>query len=213
MTKTINRPRPARQKAGHFLCKKLSKTKSLMYNKLVDKKRVIRRYWGIFTTIIVAIVFVLAVLLVFFRLFGYEIYTVMSGSMEPTYHVGSLIYVKPTDTNTLQKDDVITFMADENTVVTHRIDEIVTETADDGTETLKFRTKGDANGIADGKLVHYKNVLGKPSFSIPLLGYLAFYIQRPPGIYVALVVGTLLLAAVFLPMFTKGKEGTREKKK
>ena len=184
-----------------------------MYNKIVDKKRVIRRYWGIFTTIIVAIVFILAVLLVFFRLFGYEIYTVMSGSMEPTYHVGSLIYVKPTDTSTLEKDDVITFMADENTVVTHRIDEIVTETADDGTETLKFRTKGDANGVADGKLVHYKNVLGKPSFSIPLLGYLAFYIQRPPGIYVALVVGTLLLAAVFLPMFTKGKEGTREKKK
>ena len=184
-----------------------------MYNKLVDKKRVIRRYWGIFTTIIVAIVFVLAVLLVFFRLFGYEIYAVMSGSMEPTYHVGSLIYVKPTDTSTLEKDDVITFMADENTVVTHRIDEIVTETADDGTETLKFRTKGDANSISDGKLVHYKNVLGKPSFSIPLLGYLAFYIQRPPGIYVALVVGTLLLAAVFLPMFTKGKEGAREKKK
>ena len=192
---------------------KLSKTKSLMYNKIVDKKRVIRRYWGIFTTIIVAIVFILAVLLVFFRLFGYEIYTVMSGSMEPTYHVGSLIYVKPTDTNTLQKGDVITFMADESTVVTHRIDEIITEMDDEGVETLKFRTKGDANGVADGKLVHYKNVLGKPSFSIPLLGYLAFYIQRPPGIYVALVVGTLLLAAVFLPMFTKGKEGTREKKK
>ena len=184
-----------------------------MYNKIVDKKRVIRRYWGIFTTIIVAIVFILAVLLVFFRLFGYEIYTVMSGSMEPTYHVGSLIYVKPTDTNTLQKGDVITFMADESTVVTHRIDEIITEMDDEGVETLKFRTKGDANGVADGKLVHYKNVLGKPSFSIPLLGYLAFYIQRPPGIYVALVVGTLLLAAVFLPMFTKGKEGTREKKK
>ena len=179
----------------------------------MDKKRVIRRYWGIFTTIIVAIVFILAVLLVFFRLFGYEIYTVMSGSMEPTYHVGSLIYVKPTDANTLQKGDVITFMASEDTVVTHRIDEIVTETAEDGTEILKFRTKGDANSATDGKLVHYKNVLGKPEFSIPLLGYLAFYIQRPPGIYVALVVGTLLLAVVFLPLFTKGKEGTREKKK
>lgn len=179
----------------------------------MDKKRVARRYWGIFTTIIVAIVFILAVLLVFFRLFGYEIYTVMSGSMEPTYHVGSLIYVKPTDANTLQKGDVITFMADESTVVTHRIDEIITEMDDKGVETSKFRTKGDANNATDGKLVHYKNVLGKPDFSIPLLGYFAFYIQRPPGIYVALVVGTLLLAVVFLPLFTKGKEGTREKKK
>ncbi len=179
----------------------------------MDKKRVIRRYWGIFTTIIVGIVLVLAVLLVIFRLFGYEIYTVMSGSMEPTYHVGSLIYVKKVDAGTLEKGDVVTFMADEDTVVTHRIDEVVTETSEDGTETLKFRTKGDANDTADGKLVHYKNVLGRPDFSIPLLGYLAFYIQRPPGIYIALVVGTLLLAAVFLPMFTKKKEGTRDKKK
>lgn len=179
-----------------------------MYNKIVDKKRVIRRYWGIFTTIIVAIVFILAVLLVFFRLFGYEIYTVMSGSMEPEYHVGSLIYVKSVDPTELRQNDVITFVADEdNTVVTHRI--IAVEGTNDA---LKFRTKGDANDVADGALVHYKNVLGKPAFQIPFLGYLAFHIQRPPGLYIALVVGTLLLVAVIAPTFNKGKEKTASKK-
>lgn len=179
-----------------------------MYNKIVDKKRVIRRYWGIFTTIIVAIVFILAVLLVFFRLFGYEIYTVMSGSMEPEYHVGSLIYVKRVDPTELRQNDVITFVADEdNTVVTHRI--IAIEGTNDA---LKFLTKGDANDVADGALVHYKNVLGKPAFQIPFLGYLAFHIQRPPGLYIALVVGTLLLVAVIAPTFNKGKEKTASKK-
>lgn len=176
------------------------------------RKRSWQRRWGVFSTVIVAIVLLFAIVLVGFKIFGYQIYTVMSGSMEPVYHVGSLIYVKEVDTDTLEKGDVITFMADEDTVVTHRIDEIVIETDEDGVETRKFRTKGDANDVTDGSLVHYKNVLGKPVFSIPLLGYLAFYIQQPPGIYIALVIGTLLIASVFLPG-NKGKEKTSDKKK
>lgn len=175
----------------------------------MDKKRAVRRYWGVFSTIMVAIIFVFAVILVGLRLFGYSLYTVMSGSMEPEYHVGSLIYVKSIDTNELKEGDVITFVADENnTIVTHRIEKIVNENG-----TRKFQTKGDANEAADAKLVHNKNVLGVPTFQIPILGYLAFYIQRPPGIYIALVAGTLLLAAVIAPTINKGKEKTASKKK
>ena len=168
-----------------------------------------RRYWGIFTTILVALILLLAIFLIVFRIFGYEIYTVMSGSMEPEYHVGSLIYVKSVDTNELKEGDVITFMADENnTVVTHRITEIVN--APNG---KRFRTKGDANDAPDAKEVHYKNVLGKPEFSIPLLGYLAFHIQRPPGLYIAIVVAIGLLFVVFYPtVYDKRKEKTASKK-
>ena len=60
--------------------------------------------------------------------------------------------------------------------------------------------------------MHNKNVLGVPVLQIPLIGYLAFYIQRPPGLYIALVVGTLLLAAVIAPTFNRGKEKTASKK-
>ncbi len=168
-----------------------------------------RRRWGIISTILVGIVFLFAITLVIFRLLGYEVYTVMSGSMEPTLHTGSLIYVKQVDPATLKKDDIITFIADEDkTVVTHRIYDIENEKGN-----LMFRTKGDANDIPDGKATHYKNVLGVPAFQIPLIGYLAFFIQRPPGIYIALVVGTLLLAAVIAPTFNRGKETTASKKK
>ncbi len=179
------------------------KIASTIYNKIVDKKRTVRRYWGIVSTILVALVVALAVYLVAMRLLGYSLYTVMSGSMEPAYHVGALIYVKNVDTSTLEKGDVITFVADENnTIVTHRIDEVIKE--EDG--TLKFQTKGDANDVADAKLVHYKNVLGTPTAQVPLLGYLAYYIQRPPGIYIALAVGVLLLAMIIAPAMNKGKE-------
>ena len=48
----------------------------------------------IISTILVALVVLLAVALVGVRLAGIRTFTVLSGSMEPTYHVGSLIYVK-----------------------------------------------------------------------------------------------------------------------
>ena len=204
---TINicRPRPSLSDGG-FLLQKISIMNII---KNVDRSRMRRRYWGIFTTIAVGFVLLLSILLVVFRLFGYEIYTVMSGSMEPNYHVGSLIYVKPVDIDELEENDVITFVADENnTIVTHRIVEVVN--ADNGKH---FRTKGDANDVPDAKEVHYKNVLGRPEFSIPLLGYLAFHIQHPPGLYIAIVVAIGLLFVVFYPaIYDKRKEKAASKK-
>ena len=155
------------------------------------------RIWNIFTTLLVTLVVILALLLVGVRLFGFQVFTVLSGSMEPTYHVGALIYVKKVDTMELRSGDVITFMLDEDTVATHRIVEVVPDEEDPS--VIRFRTKGDANDNVDGSLVHYKNVLGTPVFTIPLLGYLASYIQNPPGSYVALSLSAVFLLLVFLP--------------
>ena len=47
--------------------------------------------------------------------------------------------------------------------------------------------------------MHYKNVIGTPVFSIPYLGYVADYIQHPPGMYVAISAGAVLLLLVFIP--------------
>lgn len=117
--------------------------------------------------------------------------------MEPTYHTGSLIYVKKVDPFTIQPGQPITFMLDEKTVATHRVVGVVPDEED--ATVIRFRTKGDANEAEDGTLVHYKNVIGEPVFSIPYLGYLAEYIQHPPGMYVAISAGAVLLLLVFIP--------------
>ena len=57
----------------------------------------IKKIWDVFTSILVAIVVIMAILLVGVRVIGLNVYTVLSGSMEPTYHTGSLIYVKKVD--------------------------------------------------------------------------------------------------------------------
>ena len=64
----------------------------------------------------------LAILLVGVRVVGFSPYTVLSGSMEPTYSVGDLIYVKTVDPDSIKVGDPITFVANEKLVVaTHRV--------------------------------------------------------------------------------------------
>ena len=155
-----------------------------------------RKIWNIISTIIVALVVLLAVLLVGVRLVGIQVFTVLSGSMEPTYHTGSVIYVKKVDPYEIQPGQVITFMLDEDTVATHRVVEVVPD--DEDPTVIRFCTKGDANDAVDGGLVHYKNVIGTPVFTIPYLGYLISYIQHPPGLYSAITAGAILVLLMFV---------------
>ena len=167
--------------------------------------RSLKKIWNVISSILVALVVILALLLVGARVVGLQVFTVLSGSMEPTYYTGSLIYVKEVDPYTIEVGQPITFMLDENTVATHRVVGIVPDEEDP--TVIRFRTKGDANADEDGGLVHYKNVIGTPVFSIPYLGYVADYIQHPPGMYVAISAGAVLLLLVFLPdIFSNDKD-------
>ncbi len=169
----------------------------------------IKKICSVLSTVLVIVAVLLAVALVGVRVVGYTPYTILSGSMEPTYHVGSLIYVKKVDTSTLEVGDPITFALSEDTIATHRIVEVVPDEED--ASVIRFRTKGDANETVDGALVHYKNVLGKPVFTIPYLGYVADYIQHPPGMYTAIAAGVILLLLVFVPdMFDDEKKKKKD---
>ena len=161
------------------------------------QEKMFKKIYNTITTLIVALAVLLAVALVGVRVIGLQPFVVLSGSMEPAYHVGSLIYVKDVDYKELKVGDPITYMISQDTVVTHRIVEVLVDEEDP--DTLRFFTKGDANEMADGSSVHYKNILGKPVFSIPYLGYVSNYIQNPPGMYVAIAAGAILIMLVFLP--------------
>ena len=168
-------------------------------------RKTIKRIWNWISSILVAAVVLLAVALVGVRIVGLQPYVVLSGSMEPTYPVGSLIYVKSTDYKQLKVGDPITFLVSEDTVATHRIIEVLPD--EDDPNTIRYFTQGDANDAPDGSSVHYKNIIGKPVFSIPYLGYVSNYIQTPPGKYVAISGCALLMLLVFLPdIFVKDEK-------
>ena len=62
----------------------------------------LKKTWDVITTLIVIVVVIFALLLVGVRLLGIQVFSVISGSMEPDYPVGSLIYVKEVDPNDVE---------------------------------------------------------------------------------------------------------------
>ena len=166
-----------------------------------------KKVWNIVSTILVVLVVLFTVLLVGVRLFGIQVFSVLSGSMEPVYHTGDLIYVKTVDPEEVQVGDVITFVLPSETAATHRVVRI-------DAENQRFYTKGDANEVEDAAPVNFKNLIGTPVFSIPLLGYIANYVQSPPGVYVAISIAAVLLILVFLPdIIGKKDEGDKKERK
>ena len=149
------------------------------------------------STVVLILVILFAFLLVGVRIFGVAPYTVLSGSMEPNIPVGSLIYVKKVTAADLHVNDPVTYTLESGLVVTHRIIEVIPD--EDDPTVVRYRTKGDANNDADGTPVHIKNVIGKPVFTIPLLGYVAYFVQNPPGNYITLITLAALLLLTFLP--------------
>lgn len=164
----------------------------------------VKKTWDAATTVLVVLVVIFAVFLMGSRLVGLQVFHVISPSMEPNYSVGDLIYVKAVDPDSVKVGDPITFVLNEDLVVaTHRVVAI-------DSENRQFTTKGDANKTEDAAPVHFNNLIGIPVFSIPLLGYVSAYIQNPPGMYVAIALGAVLLIGVFLPNLLTKKEKKEE---
>ncbi|MBQ8514603.1 MAG: signal peptidase I [Ruminococcus sp.] len=157
--------------------------------------------------VIVAIVVLLAVLILGTKAIGWQMYTVLSGSMEPDYPTGSLILVKDAEPEELVAGDVITYKLSGGTIATHRIVEVLSEGGE-----ISFRTKGDANEQADAALTQGSAVIGTPVFMIPKAGIIANYVQSPEGRPVVITVGAALILFVFATDFLiKDKKQTKQK--
>ena len=133
---------------------------------------------------------------------GFKIMTVMTGSMEPEIHPGDMIIVKGKDPSKLQVEDVITYQMNQQTLVTHRIVDLVKK---DG-ETL-YQTKGDANNVVDHNFVSSDQIVGVLAFTIPKAGHLAQILQTPTGI---IIISLLILLIITLGMIKKMLTAQRE---
>lgn len=121
------------------------------------------------------------------KLLGIQTYNVISGSMEPSISVGSIVYVKNAEFNELAEGDVIAFESGAS-VVTHRITSI-------DSQSKLITTKGDANDTEDFVPVAYVNVIGRVVAHVPFLGYIASWLSEITGKVIAvmlLIIGLLL---------------------
>lgn len=102
-------------------------------------------------------------------LFKYQPVAVLSGSMSPTFNRGDAVIINKLtkqEKNELKKGDIIQFISGTKYVV-HRIYKVT----NDEYGNKAFITKGDHNNAPDSDMVSLDNVIGKVSFSVPLIGY------------------------------------------
>ena len=136
--------------------------------------------------------FILCLILIFFillnifsmnnkSLFGFRIYRVISGSMQPALQIGDVIIVKKS--NNYYERDIITY-SNGLTTITHRIiainnDEVI--------------TKGDANEV-DDKPINKEQIVGKFFFRISNFSLFSIILSKNV-IYLIMI---FLLVLIFL---------------
>jgi len=122
------------------------------------------------------------------NLFGYQVKSVLSGSMEPDIQTGSLVAIETGgDMQRFKENDIITYRTEDNVLVTHRIVEVQNN-------GQQYITKGDANDGADIQPVLAQNVVGQYNgFTIPYAGYVMNYAGSQQGAALLLILPGIAL--------------------
>ena len=127
------------------------------------------------------------------RFFGYEVYNVVSGSMEPAIMTGSLVYIKTTEPAQIEEGDVIAFYSPNNpeAVITHRV-------VENQSASKEFITKGDANATEDPTPIPYTHLIGSVELTIPYMGNLlaGFVSEQGKIAVIGIVVFSVILQII-----------------
>jgi signal peptidase I len=161
--------------------------------------------WFAFVILLLVAVMVISPVLQFKKMPRSNI--IVSGSMEPAVHTGSLAITTPVNPAYVKVGDIIVFNdpSDPKTTILHRV------AAVKEVSPLRLSTKGDANNALDNWDVTPGQILGKFAFSIPYLGYVGAFARKPLGF--GLLIGLPALIFVILQLLDIKKAINQEVEK
>lgn len=137
---------------------------------------------------------------------GYQLYTVVSGSMEPAVPTGSLVYIKYVEPKEIVEGDVIAFYGSDadGSIITHRV-------VSNSSAMGEFITKGDANEDNDMNPVTYNQYMGKMVRSIPKIGGIVQTITGGSGkAAVGCVIGLAIVLEIIAAVLNRRLEDDEE---
>jgi signal peptidase len=168
-------------------------------------KTTISRLCNVLATLIMVAVILVAGGIMLLSALGRKPMAILSGSMEPSYNVGGLVFI---DTNVSPEEiavgDVITFTLGEDTVVTHRVTAI-----QDG----QFTTKGDANNTEDLSPVPFDNMVGRAWLHVPWLGYALMNLKTTKGFAAGALILAVLIVLFIVPVILAPAKPDKNSKK
>lgn len=149
--------------------------------------RLIARLINLLLGAFIAVIAVTAVLDAVLPWTGHPVVIISGASMAPAIPLGALAIEDRAAAVALAPGDVATFRLATGSLVTHRV--IRTVDREDG---RWYEIKGDANAAPDPTLISASAAEGRVLFSLPLLGYLVWFLHLPSGV-IAVLTATLAL--------------------
>ncbi len=140
---------------------------------------------------------------------GHQMYIVLSGSMNPAFDAGSMVFVKPTNPREINKGEIITYrgLGDRQQLVSHRV--VSVNHTEDG---ITFTTKGDANDVPDPNPLPARNLVGKVVLAIPYLGYFMNFAQTKQGVIILVLIPAAILLVFELGNIYKNMTALKREK-
>ena len=170
-------------------------------NKKKERFKPIKIIWKIIKTLLIIVLFLVFLVIAVQRITnnrvtvgGYGIYTIVSESMVPEYHVWDMLVAKEINPADIQVGDDVVYMGavdDFNgRIVTHR----VIKRRYDG-EKYAFTTKGIANDIEDPEITEGQ-VFGKVIFKSTILSTISKIINTTYGFYFIIFVPFVIIVTL-----------------
>lgn len=161
--------------------------------------KILKKLLTILGTILLIVLIAVVILMFNARLsgeapsvFGYQIFRVSSGSMEPELMIGDVILVKKADVEDIQKGDIVTYKGEEgdfaNKFITHKM--IEDPQYVDG--RYEFRTQGILEGAIKDPVWYEDQLLGVFVCKIPFVDSVYSFFLKPYGLMTFILVIVLL---------------------
>lgn len=143
----------------------------------------LKKIFNIFFYILVVLILVIKLLnILHISFFGYQMFTVISGSMQPTINVGDIVLIKKQDNYFV--NDIVTYKNDDN-YITHRVV---------GINGFNMVTKGDYNNTLDDP-IYVSDVVGKVVLILNT-GCVVKYTSKPLFWIVLFIFGFIVTALI-----------------
>lgn len=162
----------------------------------------------------VLLVVLIAVVIVMFNarisgeapsIFGYQIFRVSSGSMEPELMIGDVILVKEADVEDIQKGDIVTYKGEEgdfdDKFITHKM--IEDPQLVDG--EYVFKSQGILTGALPDPIWYEDQLMGEFVCKVPFIDNVYTFFLKPYGLMIFILLIVILFGYELISLIVSYK--------
>ncbi len=181
-----------------------------LIKKIYDNK-ILKRLYA-FVKVIITIFLLMVLFIVVLQRFsnnnitigGIRIFCVISRSMSPQYEIGDILITKKVPAQSLEVDDVVTYVGNKNdfegVVITHKI---ISKTTRDG--KYYFITKGIANETSDPE-ISYDQIYGKVVYKSFFVSAISRLMSNMVAYYIIFTVVGLIVSFQIVRIVFQARE-------